>query len=106
MTDQVWVPATATAAYEQSAFVPESSPTGPSEGPTRLQHIAAARKISMLDRRVVLRSIRFSPVLDEALTREDQLALMFPVKTEGVINRLLGIFLRSSGSCDAAQGRR
>jgi hypothetical protein len=35
-----------------------------------------------------------------------ELALMFPVKTEGVIDRLLGIFLRSSGSCDAAQGRR
>lgn len=34
------------------------------------------------------------------------LALMFPVKTEGVVNRLLSVFLRSSGSCDAAQGRR
>jgi hypothetical protein len=31
---------------------------------------------------------------------------MFPVKTEGVVNRLLSVFLRSSGSCDAAQGRR
>jgi len=31
---------------------------------------------------------------------------MFPVKTEGVVSRLLSVFLRSSGSCDAAQGRR
>ena len=38
--------------------------------------------------------------------RSPWLVLMFPVKTEGVVKRLLSVFLRSSGSCDAAQGRR
>ena len=46
--------------------------TGPSEGPTRLQHIAAPAKNFNLGRRVDMRPIRFSPVLDEALPREDQ----------------------------------